>query len=623
MHVELNALIRGQSNALLMVESNHWAGYGTIVSRVQQLLGFDGVKDTVNLEYAAGTATGHNTVNSGTAFLTEWLNAKNGDWHKGWTAAGYEQGLLGYINDLTAAQKAEPTAVVWLHSEYDSRNGALTPDQWTSAVRYDAGLVRQAFGKAAADLPYLFVSAIPYWGTEQGHQSIRIGMEQLAADAGFNAGIAARAIDIDMSHDDLDGNWQTVEYGGPHMSDADALMVAERVARSLAQEWAAYAKPGSPVALAGGNIDDLGPQVISATHVGQTQLELKVRFDAATKLAALDPDAAKGVGWQVDAPDGTHYATAAKVTGADTLLVTFDGPVAGDGTLYYGYGYGRLEGAGGEGEGNAVYDNNGLPIWVPATGLAIGGGSSGGGGTPDHAPVSLSAGSGPDTLVLEVSQDWYQGDSTYTVSVDGVQVGGLFTASALHSSGQHDTVTLKGSWGAGSHMVTVEHTNDLWVPGVGDRNLYVTGATYDGVHSDALGGLWTGGSFTVTASAAGGLPAPGPGGQLIQGTAGKDWLVGGAGADVIQGMAGNDRMAGRGGADVFVLSEGDGHDRIAGFTPGVDKLFFAGGLGAADVSTEQATHGGRTGLDVHYGSAGDVVFLLNVTSLAAGDIVFA
>ena len=253
-----------------------------------------------------------------------------------------------------------------------------------------------------------------------------------------------------------------------------------------------------------------------------------------------------------------------------------------------------------------------------------GGGSTVGGGTTDHAPVSLSAGSGPDMLVLEVSQDWFQGDATYTVSVDGVQVGGLFAASALHSSGQHDTLTLKGSWGAGSHMVTVEHTNDLWVPGAGDRNLYVSGATYNGTHSEALGSQWFGGSFTVTSGGGtGGLPVPGPGGQFLGGTAGKDLLVGGGGADVIQGMAGNDRMAGRGAADALVLAEGDGHDRIGGFTPGVDKLVFTGGLDASDVWTRQATHGTKTGLDVHYGAAGDVVFLIGVSAIAASDMAFA
>jgi hypothetical protein len=52
--------------------------------------------------------------------------------------------------------------------------------------------------------------------------------------------------------------------------------------------------------------------------------------------------------------------------------------------------------------------------------------------------------------------------------------------------------------------VTVEHTNDLWEPGAGDRNLYVTAAEYNGVPDEALGEAWTGGTFTVEGDAAGG-----------------------------------------------------------------------------------------------------------------------
>jgi hypothetical protein len=55
-------------------------------------------------------------------------------------------------------------------------------------------------------------------------------------------------------------------------------------------------------------------------------------------------------------------------------------------------------------------------------------------------PVVLTAGTGIDALVLKISQDAYQGSAQYTVSVDGVQVGGTFTASASHAAGQSDTL---------------------------------------------------------------------------------------------------------------------------------------------------------------------------------------
>jgi hypothetical protein len=60
-------------------------------------------------------------------------------------------------------------------------------------------------------------------------------------------------------------------------------------------------------------------------------------------------------------------------------------------------------------------------------------------------PVELTAGTWPDTLVLKISQDEWQGSARYTVKVDGVQqIGGTLTASATRASGQSDTLTLKG-----------------------------------------------------------------------------------------------------------------------------------------------------------------------------------
>ncbi|MFN0186090.1 MAG: hypothetical protein ACKVQR_19925, partial [Aquabacterium sp.] len=48
--------------------------------------------------------------------------------------------------------------------------------------------------------------------------------------------------------------------------------------------------------------------------------------------------------------------------------------------------------------------------------------------TTPGQPISLSFGSGADTLVLKVSQDFWQGSAQYQISLNGQQVGGLFTA---------------------------------------------------------------------------------------------------------------------------------------------------------------------------------------------------
>ncbi len=189
--MELQILVRGQSNAILFAEADRWAGASRLTTEVQRLLGFDGVADTVKVLYSRGAGQS-GTAHSGTAFLGEWME---GGPDSGWRPAPLGAGLLrsaGELDDPAAAG----TAVLWLHNEYDSRRADLTPGEWTGAVRQDAALLRSALGGDAATVPYHFVSAIPYAdGTPEGHQAIRAGMEALAADPAFHARIAARALE--------------------------------------------------------------------------------------------------------------------------------------------------------------------------------------------------------------------------------------------------------------------------------------------------------------------------------------------------------------------------------------------------------------------------------------------
>ena len=256
--------------------------------------------------------------------------------------------------------------------------------------------------------------------------------------------------------------------------------------------------------------------------------------------------------------------------------------------------------------------------------------------TTTHTPATLSAGTGPDSLVLKLSEDAYNGDAQYTVKVDGVQVGGTFTASALHGSGD-DTLTLAGTWGTASHKVTVNFLNDAWGgTATTDRNLYVDAISYNGkavaIPSGAGNLLATGPvdfsiastatTTTTTPTTPGTLPSPSNGGLLIQGTAGADQLVGTAGNDVIIGGHGNDGMTGGKGADYFVLAQGDGPDWINDFSAGTDHLLLQG-VTPGSVTSTFTSYYGSAGMDVHYGTAGDSVFLAGVWKLGAGDIVFA
>ena len=81
-----------------------------------------------------------------------------------------------------------------------------------------------------------------------------------------------------------------------------------------------------------------------------------------------------------------------------------------------------------------------------------------------------------------MSEDAYLGDAQFTVAVDGVQLAGTFTTTALHAFGTSQTFTFMGEWGVGPHAVTGEvPLRCVCWDAFLDRNLYVNGISYDGV----------------------------------------------------------------------------------------------------------------------------------------------
>lgn len=165
--------------------------------------------------------------------------------------------------------------------------------------------------------------------------------------------------------------------------------------------------------------------------------------------------------------------------------------------------------------GNAVFTVNDTTS-VPA------GASS----TPTTTPAAVSVGSGPDTLALNMAEDPYNGDAQFTVSVDGQQIGGTQTTTAVVSQGQFQEFDVHGNFGPGNHTVAVTFLNDAvggyypagtpgvpdfggpWALDSQDRNLYVMGASLDG--GPAASGLpWeqSGDGTTTFTVAAGSNPS--------------------------------------------------------------------------------------------------------------------
>ena len=110
--------------------------------------------------------------------------------------------------------------------------------------------------------------------------------------------------------------------------------------------------------------------------------------------------------------------------------------------------------------------------------------------TPAPVAAPVTVGSGPNSIVLDISEDAYLGDAQFTLSVDGTQYGATQTATASHSAGAEQSFTIEGSFAAGLHIILVNFLNDAYAgtPQT-DRNLYVDQIAYGGVVQNTAAAL--------------------------------------------------------------------------------------------------------------------------------------
>ncbi len=128
--------------------------------------------------------------------------------------------------------------------------------------------------------------------------------------------------------------------------------------------------------------------------------------------------------------------------------------------------------------------------------------------TPGQSSIVTTAAGPPVTSVtVNLSEDYYLTNAQCTVTVDGQQVGGVQTISAIHSQGHYDALTFRGQFGIGTQTIGVTFLNDAYggSPSL-DRNLYVNSVAVNGA---TLGGtsasLYTDGTATISATASGTL----------------------------------------------------------------------------------------------------------------------
>lgn len=230
---------------------------------------------------------------------------------------------------------------------------------------------------------------------------------------------------------------------------------------------------------------------------------------------------------------------------------------------------------------------------------------------PVSAPVTL--GTGSDVVSLTMSEDMSRStNAKVAFAVDGKPVG-TETISALHSAGQSQVVDLQGSWGLGTHLVTVTLKN----PGSGSnpvaiRAAYVTSISYDGATQSASTTKLTNAtahSFSVVSAT---TYSPGAvGGNLT--TLGNDTVLLGNGAETINAMGPSVSVVGSAGMLTFVGSSGA--DSITAgqgsiyVTPGTNSLTFDVGSGSSTIASGM----GQEVFDVVNGNAGGTLILSGFT----------
>ena len=374
--LNINILVQGQSNAGLFLI---YGGGEILCARLRALLGFQNRQTLTILGGADRSLWGGEALVHAAGAATSWLTAMHGGV---WRDDIRQRQFIAYLRGLPAGLRRSPTVMVWLHNESDSTNEALRKPEWESAIRHSVMEARQALDQQADSTPvdFVFVPAdcpsrcVEISGAWRQVQMLRAGYEDLEADPAFNAHAGAQIGDADM-----DG--LSVSPGGLHMDARDVEILAARLSLTIADQLWRYAQPGSPEALARGTLPAQGPRAVSAARIDRRRVSVAVALEPGSAgLQALSDPASRAAGWDVVVGKTVLHGVAAQV--ADRrVVVRFAGDLPDDARarLYYGWGSGRIAvaapgdaGARPPGRNAAVYDSNGLPLWMRASGLPIG-----------------------------------------------------------------------------------------------------------------------------------------------------------------------------------------------------------------------------------------------------------
>jgi beta-glucanase (GH16 family) len=225
--------------------------------------------------------------------------------------------------------------------------------------------------------------------------------------------------------------------------------------------------------------------------------------------------------------------------------------------------------------------------------------------TDSTAIPPVVTGGGSDSLMVKVSEDYYLANAQFTVSIDGKQLGGTFTATTLHSSGNSQTFAFAGDFGSGQHTVSVNFLNDAWAgtPAT-DRNLYVNDIAYNGTDTGQSAALMHQGAktFSISGGTTPSVSETGNHGSLQENLSQTGSYT----------VGGDTFVLGAGNIDTVTLSTGTSQIKFVGSS----SVTLTGGAGQATVTADAGNNkvvAGSGSLDVA-GGAGKDAYVFHSTS---------
>ncbi len=212
---------------------------------------------------------------------------------------------------------------------------------------------------------------------------------------------------------------------------------------------------------------------------------------------------------------GVHAGSSLTVAG-NTILNDLDSrsatavwnaagaPASVTGNGVYGLAAGQIVLGAASASGNTILGTEPALVttspWSAVTTPSVPAPASGAPAPALNAPAPItSAPITANTLALHLSEDAYQGDAQFIVSVDGRVLGAAQPVTASHGLGETQGFTFSGSFAAEAHDLAISFINDAWDgTAATDRNLYVASVDQNGAQlAGSMGALYSNGDLHI------------------------------------------------------------------------------------------------------------------------------